>query len=113
MLGKGNMGGLLKQAQKMQQDLEQAQANLVNLKVTGSAGGNMVVVTANAAQEVLEVKIDKEVVDPADVEMLEDLILAAINQALQNGRAKAEEEIAKVTGGLGPGMLGGLKLPGF
>jgi len=113
MLGKGNMGGLLKQAQKMQQDLEQAQANLVHLKVTGSAGGNMVVVTANAAQEVLEVKVDPQVVDPADVEMLEDLILAAVNQALQNGRAKAEEEISKVTGGLGAGALGGLKLPGF
>jgi nucleoid-associated protein EbfC len=113
MLGKGNMGGLLKQAQKMQQDLEQAQANLVNLKVTGSAGGNMVVVTANAAQEVLEIKVDPQVVDPADVEMLEDLILAAVNQALQNGRAKAEEEIRQVTGGLGAGALGGLKLPGF
>ena len=113
MLGKGNMAGLLKQAQQMQQAFEKAQANLVNLKITGSAGGNMVIVTANAAQEVLEIKIDREVVIPDDVEMLEDLILAAVNQALQNARAKAEEELGKVTGGLAPGMLGGLKLPGF
>lgn len=113
MLGKGNMSGLLKQAQRMQQEFEKTQANLVNLKVTGSAGGNMVTVTANAAQEILEIKIDREVVDPEDVEMLEDLVLAAANQALQNARTKAEEELGKVTGGLAPGMLGGLKLPGF
>ena len=113
MFNKGNMGGLLRQAQRMQEELQKAQANLVNVKVDGSAGGNMVVVTANAAQEILQVKVNPEVVDPEDVEMLEDLILAAVNQALQNGRAKAEEEMAKVTGGMDPGMLGGLKLPGF
>jgi DNA-binding YbaB/EbfC family protein len=113
MFNKGNMGGLLRQAQKMQEDFQKAQANLVNLTVEGSAGGNMVVVTANAAQEVLQVKINPEVVDPQDVDMLEDLVLAAVNQALQNGRAKAEEELGQITGGMAPGMLGGLKLPGF
>ncbi len=113
MLGKGNMAGLLKQAQRMQEEFAKAQANLVNIKVKGSSGGNMVTVTANAAQEILEVKIDREVVNPDDVEMLEDLVLAAVNQALQNARTAAEEELGKVTGGLAPGMLGGIKLPGF
>lgn len=114
MLNKGGMGNLLKQAQKMQEDFQKAQANLVNVKVSGSAGGNMVTVTANAAQEILEIKIDKEVVDPQEVEMLEDLILAAVNQALTNAKAKGEEEMAQITGGFNPGnMLGGLKLPGF
>jgi nucleoid-associated protein EbfC len=113
MFNKGDMNGLLRQAQRMQEELQKAQANLVNLQVEGSAGGNMVVVTANAAQEILQVRIDREVVDPEDVEMLEDLVLAAVNQALANGRAKAEEEMAKITGGVNPGMLGGMKLPGF
>ncbi|MBN2356220.1 YbaB/EbfC family nucleoid-associated protein, partial [candidate division KSB1 bacterium] len=67
----------------------------------------------NAAQEILEIKIDKEVVNPEDIEMLEDLVVAAVNQALQNARTTAEEELGKITGGLAPGMLGGLKLPGF
>ena len=113
MFNKGNMGNLMRQAQKMQEDLQKAQENLVNIQGEGTAGGNMVAVTANAAQEILHIKIDPQVVDPQDVEMLEDLVLAAVNQALQNSRAKAEEELAKATGGMGPSMLGGLKLPGF
>jgi nucleoid-associated protein EbfC len=114
MMNKGAMAGLLKQAQKMQDDMAKAQAAMAEIKVTGSAGGNMVVVTASAAQEILQVKIDREVVTPDDVEMLEDLILAAVNQALATAKAKAEEEMAKVTGGFNPGdMLGGLKIPGL
>ncbi len=108
-----NMAGLLKQAQKMQREMEKAQENLVNIKVEGSAGGGMVTVTANAAQELLEIKIEPEVVDSEDVEMLEDLVLAAVNQALQNARVRAEEELAKVTGGMMPNMFGGGKIPGF
>lgn len=107
-----NMAGLLKQAQKMQKEMEDAQANLVNIKVEGTAGGGMVTVTANAAQEIEQIKIDPEVVDPEDVEMLEDLVLAAVNQAMENAKAKASEEMAKVTGSMMPG-LGGMKLPGF
>lgn len=107
-----NMAGLLKQAQKMQKDMEETQANLINIKVEGTAGGGMVTVIANAAQEVQEVKIDPEVVDPDDVEMLEDLVLAAVNQAMENAKAKAAEEMGKVTGGMMPN-LGGMKLPGF
>jgi nucleoid-associated protein EbfC len=107
-----NMAGLLKQAQKMQKDMEDAQANLATITVEGTAGGGMVTVTANAAQEVLEIKIDPEVVDPEDVEMLEDLVLAAVNQAMENAKAKSAEEMGKVTGGMMPNM-GGMKLPGF
>ncbi len=107
-----NMGGLIKQAQKMQKEMERVSANLANIEVEGTAGGGMVTVTANAAQELKEIKIDPEVVDPKDVEMLEDLVLAAVNQALENAKIKSEEEMSKVTGGL-PNMMGGMKLPGF
>ncbi|NIA29650.1 MAG: YbaB/EbfC family nucleoid-associated protein [Actinobacteria bacterium] len=107
-----NMGGLIKQAQKMQKEMERVSANLANIQVEGTAGGGMVTVTANAAQELKEIKIDPEVVDPEDVEMLEDLVLAAVNQALENAKSKAEEEMSQVTGGL-PNMMGGMKFPGF
>lgn len=107
-----NMGGLIKQAQKMQKEMEKVNTNLVNIQVEGTSGGGMVIVTANAAQELQEIKIDPEVVDPEDIEMLEDLVLAAVNQALENAKARAGEEMAQVTGGL-PNMMGGLKIPGF
>ncbi len=103
-MNKGAMGGLLKQAQKMQKEMERVQANLVNIKVEGAAGGGMVNVVANAAQQVLEIKINPDVVDSADVEMLEDLVLAAVNQALANAKTTAEKELAQVTGGMMPGL---------
>lgn len=109
---KGAMGGLLKQAQKMQQEIERIQNELANMKIEGSAGGGMVTAVASGSQELLEVKIDPEVVDPQDVEMLEDLVLAAVNQALENAKAKAESEMAKATGGLMPNF-GGVKIPGL
>jgi DNA-binding YbaB/EbfC family protein len=112
-MSKIGMAGLLKQAQKMQKEMEKAQANLVNIKVEGSAGGGRVTAIANAAQELLEIKLDPEVVDPGDVEMLEDLILVAVNQAIGAAKARAEEEMGKVTGGMMPGMLGNLKIPGL
>jgi DNA-binding YbaB/EbfC family protein len=112
-MNKLGMAGLLKQAQKMQKEMEKAQANLVNIKVEGSAGGGMVTAIANAAQELLEIKLEPEVVDPGDVEMLEDLILVAVNQAIGAAKARAEEEMGKVTGGMMPGMLGNLKIPGL
>jgi nucleoid-associated protein EbfC len=111
-MNKLGMGSILKQAQKMQEGLAKAQENLSQIKVEGTAGGGMIKVVANAAQQILEIQIDPEVVDPKEVEMLEDLILAAVNQALQNGKSKAEEEMSKVTGGILPN-LDGLKLPGF
>ena len=73
----------------------------------------VVTAIASGQQELLEVKIDPEVVDPEDVEMLEDLVLAAVNQALESAKAKSEEEMAKATGGMMPGMGGGLNIPGL
>jgi DNA-binding YbaB/EbfC family protein len=104
----GNMNSLLKQAQKMQEDMQKAQEGLADIKVEGSAGGGMVKVTANAKMEILEVHIEEEVVNAEDKEMLEDLVTAAVNQALKTAQEKANEEMQKITGG----MLGGLNLPG-
>jgi DNA-binding YbaB/EbfC family protein len=103
-----NMNSLLKQAQKMQEDMQMAQEGLADIKVEGSAGGGMVKVTANAKMEILEVHIEEEVVNAEDKEMLEDLVTAAVNQALKTAQEKANEEMQKITGG----MLGGLNLPG-
>jgi len=111
-MNKGGMGGLLKQAQKMQKEMERVQNELAELKVEGTAGGGMVTAVANGNREVLEIKIDPEVVDPEDVEMLEDLVLAAVNQALESAKVKSEEEMSKVTGGFLPNM-GNMKIPGF
>jgi len=109
---KGGMGGLLKQAQKMQQEIDRIQNELAEMKIEGSAGGGMVTAIVSGQQEILEVKIDPEVVDPEDVEMLEDLVLAAVNQALENAKSRAQDEMSKATGGLMPN-LGGLKIPGM
>ncbi len=88
--GAGGMQNLMKQAQQMQQKLIEAQQQLEDLQVTGSASGGMVSVTCNGKKEILAVSIKPEAVDPDDVEMLEDLVLAAINDAY--GKAKAEED---------------------
>jgi len=104
--GPGNMGGFLKQAQQMQKKMAETQENLKNRVVEGTAGGGMVSAMVNGHQEVLKLKIEQQVVDPDDVEMLEDLILAAINQAMKKSKDLAKEEMAKVTGGLSiPGMM--------
>ncbi len=104
---------IMKQAQKMQQELARVQAELANITVEGSAGGGMVKVVANCQNQILEVNIEPEVVDPDDKEMLEDLIVAAVNQALENAQKRAQEEMSKVTGGLMGNMPGGFKIPGF
>lgn len=109
---KGGMGGLLKQAQKMQKEIERIQNELADMKIEGSAGGGMVTAIASGQQELLEVNIDPEVVDPDDVEMLEDLVLAAVNQALENAKATAEEEMSKATGGMMPNF-GNMQIPGL
>ncbi|MEJ2545844.1 MAG: YbaB/EbfC family nucleoid-associated protein [Calditrichaceae bacterium] len=103
-----NMNSLLKQAQKMQEDMQKAQEGLVDIKVEGTAGGGMVKVVANGKMEVLSVHIEEEVVSAEDKEMLEDLIAAAVNQAMKSAQEKANEEMQKITGG----MLGGMNLPG-
>lgn len=110
---KGALSGLLKQAQKMQEQIQRVQEELADIKVEGSAGGGMVTVVANAKQELLQVKIDPEVVDSDDVEMLEDLILAATNQALERGQDAAKSRMDEVSGSLLPNLPPGLKIPGL
>jgi DNA-binding YbaB/EbfC family protein len=99
------MGDMMKQVAKMQRQMEQIQAELAEKEVEGSAGGGMVKVTANGQQEIIAIKIEKEVVDPEDVEMLEDLILSAVNQAREKAAALQQESMSALTGGLNiPGM---------
>jgi DNA-binding YbaB/EbfC family protein len=98
-------GDMMKQIQKMQSKMEEIQKELENKRVEGSSGGGMVKVIANGKQEILEIKIDPEVVNKEDVEMLEDLILAAVNQAKEKSQEIQTEEMSKLTGGL--------KLPGL
>lgn len=103
----------MKEAKKFQEKLAQIQNQLEEKRVEGSAGGGMVTVVANGKQDVLEVKIDPEVVDPEDVEMLEDLIVSAIAQAREKAQKVAEEEMRKAAGGIAPQLLGDLKFPGL
>lgn len=95
-----NMQALMRQAQKMQSDMEKAQAELANTMVEGVAGGGMVKVAATATGTIKGVTIDPEVVDPEDVEMLQDLILAAINDAAAKAQALSSSRMGAVTGGL-------------
>jgi len=99
------MGDMMKQVAKMQQKMEEIQNELGEKQVEGSAGGGMVKVIANGRQDILSIKIDPEVVNPDDVEMLEDLVLSAVNQA----REKAAELQAQSMGA----MTGGLNIPGL
>ncbi len=112
MKGLPNMAGMMKQVQKMQEKMAQVQEELESKTVVGESGGGMVKVTANAKQHIVKIQIDPEVVNPEDVEMLEDLVLAATNKALEDAGKVAQEEMAKVTSGLMPNIPG-LGLPGF
>ncbi len=96
-----DMSGLMKQAQKMQADLKRLQTELKDRVVEGKAGGDAVVAYANGAQEILQIKIKPEVIDPDDVEDLEDLVVAAVRSALDAARTMADEETARITGGTG------------
>lgn len=98
-------GNILKQAQAMQQKLLELQEKMGENKVEATAGGGMVTVIANGKQEVLSIKIDPGAIDPTDLEMLEDLVCAAVNEALRKAREMVTEEMGKLTGGL--------KLPGL
>ena len=100
------MGDMLRQAQQMQRKMQQMQQDLANRQVEASAGGGMVTVKATGSQEIVSVTIDKAVVDPADVEMLQDLVLAAVNDALKKARDLQQSEMAGITGGLNiPGLF--------
>ena len=106
MGGMGDMGQLMKQAQDMQRRVAKVQADLKERIEEGSSGGGMVTAMVNGSQDVVSIRIDPEVVDPDDVDMLEDLVLAAIRQAMEKARKLASEEMGKATGGLGlPGMF--------
>ena len=100
------MDKILKQAQKMQAQMLQMQEELAKVTVEGAAGGGMVRALANAQGEVLSVKIAPEVVDPQEIDMLEDLVLAAVNEALRLGKEKANRQMEQVTGGMGLSMPG-------
>jgi nucleoid-associated protein EbfC len=100
-----NIDQLFKQVQKMQAEMEKLQANLENERVEGTSGGGMVRAILNGKRDLLELKIEPEVVKPDDVEMLEELICAAINQAQQRALELQNQSMAKLTGGLPmPGM---------
>jgi DNA-binding YbaB/EbfC family protein len=100
-----NLNKLMKQAQKMQAQMAQTQAELEEKTVEVSAGGGKVTVIANGAGEVRSIKIDKEIVDPDDVEFLEEVVLSGVKQAIEQGKALAQSEMTKITGGLGvPGL---------
>jgi DNA-binding YbaB/EbfC family protein len=103
--GQPNMQQLMKQAQKMQQQMAAAQAELAETEVSGTAGGGLVTVTVSGTGDVLGVKIDPSVVDPEDVETLEDLIMLAVREASDAAKALTEKKLGPLTGGLG--------LPGF
>lgn len=103
-----NIAKMMKQAQQMQADMAAAQAKLATEEVEASVGGGKVVVRANCAGDVLSIKIDPAVADPEDVEMLEDLVLAGVQQAIKEGKAKSEAAMGEVAGG-----LSGLGIPGM
>ncbi|MDD2574204.1 MAG: YbaB/EbfC family nucleoid-associated protein [Bacillota bacterium] len=105
MPGMGNMGNMMKQVQKMQQEMARLQAELEERTVESSAGGGVVSVVVTGKKEIKEISIKPEAVDPDDVEMLEDLILAAVNEALRQAEEMVAGEMAKITGGLNiPGL---------
>jgi DNA-binding YbaB/EbfC family protein len=102
----GGLGQMMKQAQKMQAKIMKIQEEMGERSVEASAGGGMVTVTANGKQEILSIRIEPEVVDPEDVEMLQDLVAAAVNEALKKAQEMMAEEMAKVTGGMQlPGLM--------
>lgn len=102
---KGGMGNLMKQAQQMQQKMLKMQEEMAQRTIEASVGGGMVTVTANGKAEVLRIKIEPQVVDPDDVEMLEDLVLAGVNEALRKAQEMVADEMSKLTGGM--------KIPGL
>ena len=114
MAGQPNMQAMMKQVQKMQADMVKAQEELKNEVVEASAGGGMVTVKITGDLELREVRIDPEAVDPDDLEMLQDMVQAATNEAIRSAQELAASKMNAAAGGLaGPGGLGGLGLPGL
>lgn len=104
--GNANMGGMMKQVQQMQKKMTQMQSELEEREVEASSGGGAVTVKANGKKEILDIVISKDVVDPDDVEMLQDLIMAATNEAIRKADEMVNSEMGKLTGGLNiPGLF--------
>ena len=105
--GGANMQQLMRQAQKLQQQMTEAQENLDAAEYEAASGGGMVKVKVSGKRELTEIVIDPQVVDPDDIEMLQDLVTAAVNEALNRGQDVMKEEMAKMAGGLGlpPGLI--------
>lgn len=102
----GNMNNILKQAQKLQKQIEDLREEIEKRTVEASSGGGAVTAVVTGKKEIVDIKINKEVVDPDDVEMLQDLIIAALNEALSKAGEMMEQEMAKVTGGFNvPGLF--------
>jgi DNA-binding YbaB/EbfC family protein len=106
--GGGDMQKQLKQLQQMQAEMEKTQAELAEKEITTTAGGGAIEVTVNGNKEITKLVIDKDVVDPDDVEMLQDLVMAAVNEAMRQMEELAESEMNKITGG-----LNGMGFPGL
>ena len=104
-----DMDKLLQQVGQMQEEMQKAQDELANQTVEATAGGGMVTVTANGAGEIKQIKLDPKAIDPNDPEMLEDMVLAAVNEAIRSAHSLMETKL----GGLASGALGGLGLPGL
>ena len=108
MLPKGGLQTMMKKAQKLQEKMQKAQDELINIEAEGQSGGGMVTVISNGKKEIISVKIDNEIFEE-DIEMVEDLILVAVNQALNNAQELADEKMKNITGG----MMGGFNIPGM
>jgi DNA-binding YbaB/EbfC family protein len=107
-MSKKMLGDLMRQAQKLQEEMQKTQEEAKKKTAEASAGGGMVTVVASGAGEIVSIKIEKDVVNPDDVEMLQDLILAAANEALRRAQDMVSEEMSKLTGGLQLPGMGGL-----
>jgi DNA-binding YbaB/EbfC family protein len=112
MGGVPNMAGMMKQIQKLQEKIAKTQEELAAKTVVGESGGGMVKATVNGKQTLVKIQIEKEVITPDDAEMLEDLIMAAVNKGLEEAGKMAQDEMAKATNGLMPNIPG-LGMPGF
>ncbi len=101
MRGMGNMGDMMKKAQKLQEEMLRLQEELKQKEVEASSGGGAVTVKANGAKQVIDIQIDKELIESGDADMLQDLCLAAVNEALNKAQEMVDEETKKLTGGMG------------
>ncbi len=101
MKGLGNVGNMMKQAKRLQEELEKTQAEIAELRIDGTAGGGMVTATVNGRGELVDLAIEREVIDPEDAEMLVDLVIAAVQDAQKRAQEEAQRRLGPLTQGLG------------